>query len=186
MAFNFEIQSTMKKLYNHLFFLFSIWVFIKFFFSIARVNEIYYFIYPVSKLTDFITATSSNYILNQGFYNEHYHYIINKSCAGINFFLMAFCTVSFRIFLSFKKKSLVYNCLISASIAYLTTIIANTSRIVCSIKWLSLSESDIPFHQSTGVVIYLCFLISIYLLVDFIAKKHSGEIFNFSKPIDVK
>ncbi|VXB69427.1 putative Transmembrane exosortase EpsH [Flavobacterium sp. 9AF] len=161
----------MKKNKTHIIILIFVFIFLKFLFSIANVDEIRFVLYPVSKTIDFITNTKSIYLINKGFFNSNLNFIINKSCSGINFFILFFICVSFRLSILKKQLPLYKNLFFSSVFSLCITYIANTSRILCSINLPSEITLDPKItHQIIGTGVYFFFLLFFYLLFDYSLK----------------
>lgn len=104
--------------------------------------------------------------------------VIDKSCCGFNFF--AICGAMLCV-LSSRYLTTLFQYIISLPVffllAYLLTILANSSRIIFSITSQGKFESSSVFHsqlahQIQGSFVYLFFLISAYLLTEYIFRKH--------------
>ena len=156
---------------THIILLLFLFVFIKFLFAIATVDEIRYFIYPISKIIDTITNTHSVYVITKGYFNEDLNFVINKSCSGINFFLIFLVSISYRYSLEKNKPSSAKNLIISILLALIATLLANSSRILCSITAPTFFSFNLDLlHQIQGTVVYLFFLLFSYLLFDYLLK----------------
>ena len=94
---------------------------------------------PVSGLITIITNYDSIYTTGSGFFYQELNITIDKSCSGINFWLMSFMICMFTIIP--KKRTRLQKIMtfpVAFILAYVLTIFANTSRILISIVIRSL------------------------------------------------
>lgn len=150
-----------------------IFIFLKFLFSSMSSDGLLFLLQPTNYIVEVASNSESQYIYQQGYYNSFLNILINKSCSGYNFLLICYLMIVFLIVPKLKKR--VYK---SASLpillflAYFLTIFANSSRIIMSImvRDLGTEFSTIKMswlHQLQGGFVYLFFLISIYLVLEF-------------------
>lgn len=90
---------------------------------------------------------------------------LNTKCSGLMFFCLVFCSL---ILLSFKKnKSSILSFLLNLFLAYFTTIIANSTRIILIYYVLVLAKKFLPveinsfLHLLTGCIVFLLYYVSI-------------------------
>ncbi|WP_375562917.1 exosortase K [Bernardetia sp. OM2101] len=126
---------------------------------------------PTTIWVEQITGLDFDFIQNEGYVCSQILpiTIIDKSCSGLNFWLMAFLLGAFAL----RKKvtdfwRFFYFFIIAFGLAWIVTIIANTGRIVISIKFLPLLSPYIEYSQShllLGIFIYVTMLILYYLVL---------------------
>ncbi len=140
---------------------------IKYHYSIATSDDLEWILKPTSRLVGLILNKPFIKESCSGYVNWECNIIIAKSCAGINFFITAFCMNTFIPLKStnilLKKIQFIIKQII---IVYIFTILVNTIRIIISIYilkadiysgWLTKTE----VHKFTGIIIFftsLCFL----------------------------
>lgn len=153
-----------------------VFVLLKIWFKQADTDDLYFLLKPTDKLVGFLTGNTSNYIQNYGFFYEEINIVIEKSCSGFQFMLICFLMLSF-LFLKYIKKF--YVVFTSFFLAYIFTVLVNTSRIVVSIicqkqlyKIIAL-QSRYILHEIIGIITYLTFLILIYLFFENQLKKRN-------------
>ncbi|OHD05466.1 MAG: exosortase K [Spirochaetes bacterium GWD1_27_9] len=133
----------------------------------------YIFLTPITFLVSMIANLDFTFINGTGFVNYDLNIIVDKSCAGINFFLLTLI-FSFVILVNSKIKILrfFYIVLFSTVSAYFVAILSNLVRIILSIKvkiirfeinWFSQTHW---FHYALGIVVFLSFLIGYYLILE--------------------
>jgi len=160
-------------------FLVILFLILKVLFIYCQTTDLKVLLFPISTLIEWMTGSAFHYGYDKVFYFEQLHITINKSCSGFNFFLLSFLLLSF---LTLKNctlhRSKILFLLVSFFSAYLITILANTSRIYCSIvlqkKLHTLLKLDVSIiHESIGIVNNLFFLITTFYLFEKIIIKHS-------------
>ncbi|WP_338768876.1 exosortase K [Bernardetia sp. ABR2-2B] len=126
---------------------------------------------PTTIWVEQITGLDFNLLQNEGYVCTQISptTIIDKSCSGLNFWLMSFLLGAFVLH---KKITdlwrFFYFFILVFNLAWLVTIIANTGRIVISIKFLPLLSPHIEYAQShllLGIFIYVTMLILYYLIL---------------------
>ncbi len=159
-----------------LFFLFTVFCIgfaFKWLFTNLDVEYSVWLLKPTTIWVEQITGLNFDLLQNEGYvcYETLPITIIDKSCSGLNFWLMALILGAFVLhkkvtdFLSF-----VYCFIVAFGLAWLVTIIANTGRIVISIKFLPSLIPYIEYSQShllLGIFIYVTMLILYYLGLNF-------------------
>lgn len=139
-------------------------------------DDLLFLLSPTNKLVSLFTGNISSYIQSSGYFYPDFNILIEKSCAGFNFFILCFlisyATCIQHIINSTNRWIALPICLLCS---YILTIAVNTSRILISIS-LSASKNvftDISiFHQLQGTFIYLFFLLLSYLILKHLLNKH--------------
>ncbi|WP_291722125.1 exosortase K [Bernardetia sp.] len=173
----------MKK--SHIIFLFTLFCVgfsFKWIFTNLDVEYSVWLLKPTTLWVEQITGFDFDFLKGEGYVCTQIEpiTIIDKSCSGLNFWLMAFLVGGFLLH---KKVTDVwrffYAFLVSFFLAWCVTIIANTGRIVISIKFLSLLEPHIEYAQShllLGIFIYLTMLILYYVILNYALKKWFSKV----------
>ncbi len=135
----------------------------------AEIEAISWLLMPVVFLVECISGISFEWSAGLGYLNESARIMINKSCAGGQFFLLSTGILWFCFLPSLKsiKEQLVL-VLLTPFITFLTTIFANTARISTALlgKKLGLVHELLPsqsVHLAIGVMVYLVCLLLLYL-----------------------
>lgn len=148
-----------------------IYIFLKYLFTIATPDHLQFFLKPLSLILGFFTSDVGQHIVDQGYYHEKTHILIDKSCSGFSFFLISFLTFNFFLFhsrLPLLKKFLVV--LGNLVLAYAFSLFVNGFRILSifyfqeKIVGLSGISSEIV-HEGIGIFLYLFFLIFSFLFI---------------------
>ncbi len=140
----------------------------------AALPDLWLFLQPISHLVALATSSASVFIPGEGYVNNHLAIVIDKSCAGFNFFALCFVMLAFS---SYRSISQGYQTLLFLPalllLSYLFTLFVNTTRILFSVflhqPKLNLLASPPPWlHEAEGAFVYLSFLILIYLGFQFL------------------
>ena len=180
MNFKVKVNTKMKidkNIYYYLLTLVS-YVLLKFFYSLATIDELSFLLKPTNKLVGLVLNSKAQYLSEKGYYHDELNILIDKSCSGFNFWVLCFIMLSFLSFTYLSKKKLKIIALpIVLAITYILTIAVNTSRILFSILIQKIQannsiEKEFSWlHQAEGIFMYLFFLILIYLGFEYILKK---------------
>ncbi|WP_103913204.1 exosortase K [Halpernia humi] len=154
-------------------------IILKFWYANSTNSEVFFLLKPTDFFINIITSSTSIFKQDIGFFNETLNIIINKSCSGFNFLMIAFLML---IFLALKSKNLskftVLIIPISLFISYLFTVFVNTTRILFSIYMNHYVGNKFSWmHQTEGTFVYMSFLIILYLLVNQFLTKFRNEKF---------
>ncbi|WP_178989281.1 exosortase K [Winogradskyella schleiferi] len=154
--------------------LFSIVIVAKTAYTFATNDALIFILKPISKAVSLVSNVNFQYANEFGFYFEELNITIDKSCSGINFWLISFvvfATLLVKICNSNFQKIIVIP--LSLLATYILTLFANTSRILTSIfieKQTNFNYSWL--HQAEGVFIYLSFLILVYMILNYTLTKY--------------
>jgi exosortase K len=141
---------------------------LKYHYSHARSDDLGWILGPTADVVEYISGIGFEKEDGAGFVNRTNRIIIARSCAGVNFLIIAFCMAAFsglhRLNSLGSKIFWLGN---SAAWAYVLTIAVNAFRIVASIH---MYNADIYYHGLTperlhrieGIFIYLFFLCLFY------------------------
>ena len=147
----------------------------------AGVDEFALFIFPVSKIIEFLTGAEASYIIGEGYYFQSLDVLINKSCSGFNFCLISFLLFTFLFVSHFEKPIKKVGALLSSILlSYVLTVVVNASRIYALIVLQDMrvsffiADQDI-LHQCVGIITYLTFLVLTYLAIERFLNKRTNS-----------
>ncbi|MCD7900696.1 MAG: exosortase K [Bacteroides sp.] len=154
-----------------------LFVLLKLFYRTAETDNLFFLLKPVASLVALFSNADYNYNPGDGFFYEKMNIIIDKSCSGFNFGCLCFlllCFSAFRYITNKKKRYFIMPVVLV--VAYVATILVNTSRILLAVfvnKCISFWNVTSPawLHLGEGVFVYLFSLILIYLLAEFVLLK---------------
>ncbi len=143
---------------------------LKLFYTNCQTEDLKLFLKPVSMVVSFFTGASYHYSAETGYLFPSLQISIEKSCSGVNFFVMAFCMVSISVLPFYKTAVRKFLAIAGFTFgAFFFTILANSSRIIIAINSLRWSElfytlGTDKMHLYQGSFIYIFFLILFYFL----------------------
>jgi exosortase K len=168
------MKTTPKLIKNSIYYGIAILLFVllKFAHSQANTAQLDVLLNPTSRIISFLTGFQMVHIPESGYYFEQLDVLINKSCSGFNFWVLC-STMLIFLMISFWKTSIQKIMAMCGAfmMAYLLTILVNSSRIFASI----LIQSQELFlhninpkiiHEAIGIANNLISLILIYLLAE--------------------
>lgn len=165
---------------NFPYYIFAVILFValKLLYTQSTNDDLLFILTPTDSLVSIITGTYSVYQPEAGFLHEQLNIIVGKSCAGFNFMLLSFITLSF-VTIRRPEKSIYKALIIPVTLifAYIFTIFTNTCRIVVSIHVQSLADTIYTarphelLHEATGIAINLGFLVLLFYLSEKIIQK---------------
>lgn len=149
----FALAYTLKSHYSH-----------------ASADQLGWILWPTAKLVQMVTGISFESVPD-GFINREHGVIIAKSCAGVNFLIIALCMTIFMKIQdrhSLLKQAAVW--LQSLAAAYGLTILVNSARII---PGMLLLDADIysgfitraRVHRWEGIFVYFTGLWIYYLIL---------------------
>lgn len=134
----------------------------------ASNDALVFILKPLSAIVSLVLGSGYSYSNDIGFYFENLNVSIDKSCSGINFWIISFTAFSILVLKVLKSNIQKAIAIPLIGIAtYALTLFANTSRILTSIFISKQTSFDYPWlHQAEGVFIYLSLLILAYTIVN--------------------
>ncbi len=144
---------------------------LKYHYSQACSDDLAWILRPTAGLVEQISRIQFEKEAHTGYVSHTHQIIIAPACAGVNFFIIAFCMAVFSGILHIKHRWLKFLWLtFSAASAYLLTIFANALRIILSIysynagiysAWITPQR----VHRLEGTLIYFFFLCLFYMII---------------------
>jgi exosortase K len=129
-------------------------------YSDARADDVWWMLRPTVDLVSRVTGTPFVFSPGEGYVSRERLFLIEKSCAGINFMAAAFVLLVFTMVGRVTSPAAMAVVLIgSLSAAYVAAVLVNTARIAIAL-WLGahpmspsmLTAADI--HRLEGIVVY--------------------------------
>jgi exosortase K len=137
----------------------------------ARAEDLWWILSPTAGLAGAITGTRFAFQPGEGFLSPERLFLIEKSCAGVNFMIAAFglsaCMFSHRV-----RSGLSGACALGASLlaSYAAAVPVNAARIAVAM-WLaahSVTPSGLSagqIHRLEGIAVYFGGLVLLYELL---------------------
>ncbi len=171
---------------------------LKLFYPAASTEDLKLFVQPTAAIISIVNHQAFTYT-QAGFYFPEVNVLIDKSCSGFNFFIIALCVFASIVPYNYLTKrqcavmmsSLMMSSLMMSSlivITYAVTICVNTSRIVIAMFMLKL-EPSMPWitqpwvHEAEGALVYLFALLGAYLIVTHYLNKFNLLYAKRSQPV---
>lgn len=142
---------------------------LKLFFSLSEPSELTWMLFPATKLVEAFTGISFLYDSESGYRNLDAAIVIGKSCAGINFFIIALCMTVFSFMTSFKRRKLLIFAVFVVA-AYAVTVAVNAFRIIGGIALVNVGDHfriaiTGSIHEAEGIMVYFFFLVLYYISI---------------------
>ena len=137
-------------------------------YSDARADELGWILSPTARLVSLVSGAPFVLAPGEGYVSHERLFLIEKSCAGINFMAAAFGMLVFTLFRRVTSASSSAGVLVGSLLAaYCAAVLVNTTRIAIAL-WLgahpmavsSLSAADV--HRLEGIVVYFAGLTLLY------------------------
>jgi exosortase K len=165
---------------------------LKLHYSTASADQLRWILAPTAALVEMVSGASFEFESRAGYISRERGFLIANSCAGVNFLIAAFLTLSMRKLIGDRSKAVAWGFLpIAAMIAYLTTLVANTTRITIALL-LRQSPSELDWlnpdqlHRFEGVFIYFGFLLLLFVVSEKMsAEETSGSLQRLFLPLIV-
>jgi exosortase K len=134
-------------------------------YSDARADDLWWILSPTSRVVGAVTGTAFVAVPSEGYVSHERLFVIEKSCAGINFLVAAFGMLTVALLHRVRSGAsglCVFAVCLSAG--YLAAVIVNATRITIAM-WLadqSLALSALPssqVHRLEGIVVYFAGLV---------------------------
>jgi exosortase K len=140
-------------------------------YSDARADDLWWILAPTARLVGVVTRVTFTLQPGEGYFSREQLFLIEKSCAGINFMVAAFGTLVFALFHRVSSATAAA-CVLGGSVStsYVSAVVVNTARIAVAM-WLAAHPAALPtfdpadVHRVEGIVVYFGGLVLLYELV---------------------
>jgi len=139
-------------------------------YSDARADDLLWILTPTAHLVGVVTGATFTLLPGEGYFSREQLFLIEKSCAGVNFMIAAFAMLMFALFHRVRSAGAALKVLgVSLAAGYSGALIVNTVRIAAAM-WLAahpaallaLSAEDV--HRVEGILVYFGGLVLLYEL----------------------
>jgi exosortase K len=145
---------------------------IKYFYSVANNEQLRFMLFPVHLFIELQTGYQGVFEADRGYFFSNLNICIDKSCAGLNFFAIAFLSCSFIVIQkTVKERQLPIYLFISLSVSFLVTVLANSSRIflaLLTLRSFPTLAAQSWFHEAQGVFVFISILLFFHIFVLYI------------------
>jgi exosortase K len=145
---------------------------LKFYYSNATADELLWILAPTTAFVELLSGRSFAFESYSGYMSSDHRFVIAVPCAGVNFLITAFLMLGLRRLWRARFQPASWTFLpISAALAYVATLITNTTRICIALEiqrravdvdWLSGNQ----LHRVEGIVVYFGFLLLLFMLTE--------------------
>lgn len=145
---------------------------LKLHYSTAGADQLRWILAPTTFLVELVGGWQFEYESHAGYTNGERTFVIAAPCAGINFLIAAFLTLSLRRLWGGGAGGAGWGFIpLAALCAYLTTLVANAVRISAALQTRSLPlETGLlspgQLHRLEGIVIYFGLLLLLFVLAE--------------------
>ena len=141
---------------------------LKRYYSDARADDLLWILTPTARLVGVISGVSFTLQPGEGYFSQAHLFLIEKSCAGVNFMIAAFSMLLCAHVHHVRSLGAVPRVLgISLVAAYIGAVVANAVRITIAM-WLAAHAAVLsPFtpaavHRLEGIVVYFGGLVVLF------------------------
>lgn len=145
---------------------------LKLYYSTATPDELRWILAPTTVLVELLSGRSFTFESYTGYMSNDHRFVIAVSCAGVNFLLTAFLMLGLRRLWRERFQAVSWSFLpVTAVVAYVTTVIANTVRICIALE-IQRHEVQVSglsanqLHRLEGIVVYFGFLLLLFVLTE--------------------
>jgi exosortase K len=150
---------------------------LKYHYSVANADELSYVLSPTATVVEWITGATMVAEAGAGYLSQELSILIAPSCAGVNFLVMAWCMLGLGFVRQVSAPCAKLAWLVlSAALAYATTVMVNAIRIVVGAvlqsvppAWALLPPEQV--HRVEGVVVYLTALLVLFSLATSVVRR---------------
>jgi len=145
---------------------------LKSYYSTATADDLLWILRPTTTLVELLSGQRFEFESYAGYESSDRRFVIAVPCAGVNFLITAFLMLGLRRLWRERFRAISWRFIpLSALLAYLVTLFANTTRI-----WLALELrargvaisglTNNQLHRLEGIVVYFTFLLLLFVLIE--------------------
>ena len=157
---------------------------LKSYYSTATADELRWILAPVTTLVELLSGKRFEFESYAGYMSSDRTFVIAVPCAGVNFLITAFLMLALRRLWRERFQAINWRYLpFAAVLAYVATLIANTTRIWLALELRARSVqltglTNNQMHRLEGIVVYFGFLLLLFLLTE---KLEAGKPLRFAR-----
>lgn len=147
---------------------------LKLHYRLSDNDSVRWILLPTAVVVELYSGSSLHYVPGEGYFNQEHRYVINKSCAGINFLVTCLLMSGFCLFTTIHQtKYRLSGLLVCLLGAFVLTVFVNSFRIwnvILFQDWFQGLSGFSPdtLHLWLGMLIYCSFLLLYYILIQFL------------------
>lgn len=137
-------------------------------YAVARADELWWILTPTARAVGVATGASFQSITGEGYVSRERLFVIEKSCAGVNFMIAAFAMMVLTFYHRITSGISGAHVLVASLVAsYGAAVLVNAARITMAM-WLAahplaasgLSATEV--HRLEGIAVYVAGLVVLY------------------------
>jgi exosortase K len=140
-------------------------------YAAARADDLWWILSPVARLVGVMTRTRFALLPGEGYFSRDHLFLIEKSCAGINFMIAAFGMLMLALLHRVGSRFSAARVLsVSLLASYSAAVLVNAVRIAIAM-WLGAHPAALSafsaaeVHRVEGITVYFGGLVLLYELV---------------------
>jgi exosortase K len=137
----------------------------------ARVDDLLWILTPTTRIVGVVTGAAFTLQPGEGYFSRDHMFLIEKSCAGVNFMIAAFAMLVLALLHRVGSVISVARMLgVSLVAGYSAAVVVNAVRIALAM-WLAGHPGTLPamsaadVHRLEGITVYFGGLVLLYELV---------------------
>lgn len=145
---------------------------LKAFYASATADDLLWILTPTTALVELLSGRSFEFESYAGYMSSDHRFVIAVPCAGVNFLITAFLMLALRRLWRERFRPVSWaSLLVAVLLSYVTTLLANTTRIWFALEMQTGSEwlawfSRNQLHRLEGIVIYFVFLLLLFVITE--------------------
>ena len=145
----------------------------------ARVDDLWWILSPTAQLAGATTDAAFVMQPGEGYFSRQHLFLIEKSCAGVNFMIAAFALLVYTLLRRVVSGPSAAQVLgVSLVASYVAAVLVNAARITIAM-WLARNPDMLPrlgaseLHRIEGIVVYFTGLVLLYELVNALDRRRA-------------
>ena len=136
----------------------------------ARADDLWWILTPSATIVGLVTDTAFVAVPGEGYLSRERRFVIEKSCAGVNFMIAAFAVMMFAVLHRVRSiASAAGIVLVGLITSYATAVLTNAVRISIAMWFaadpIGSTVTGTEAHRAIGIVVYFTGLMLLYELV---------------------
>ena len=157
---------------------------LKWWYRTATLDDLDLLLSPVARMVALLGNSPYEFVSGKGYYFPHLNMVIDRSCSGTNFMVIATAAFAFIVLKNRNggcMRPLV--AMLMLPVAYALTLLTNTGRILCmvTLQRIGHAPSDLV-HEVIGAAIFLTALILATIVLDGPTRRSTPPCAPFSNP----
>jgi exosortase K len=150
-------------------------------YSTAAVEDLRWILWPTSRIVGMLSGSAFEFEPGEGYLSRERLFLIEKSCAGVNFMIAALGLTGFALSREVRSGWTRTASILAVSLAlsYLAAVLVNGSRILVAMQLASAGLSsgwwtEARIHRLEGIAVYFAGLLALDLTTRAFARARHG------------